>query len=619
MPMNPLLCSPSGKRLRTSSDMESVSSSPGVKDSTARSVRSTESNGSILDDGNNGANFVEIIKTKLSTRIVVAFTELWERLQHPLETRLYFFLTATTILSLALFSLGADGDMLGLSATQWYTFMGIIAGSVVFACICEETLYLLVDMCWRGPEEVRLYLHCLKGPLGFIGALGLVKYLLQTQDILRLIQDWRLYMSAAVIVWMCYTLKSFYHRRRFNRVLVDKFEARMCKMELQAQALSALASCPPDPVHVKAGTQLAATRLASGDEERLHALDRLKASPFVAKLQAAAKRRRESTGHLKTLFTEIVLASEEASSDTGSVDDDQNDSRRTFWVRLKAVSRGYLQVHTINGRLIIRRRRHVLSFSSRLYEFLSRMGRRQVTGRRVCDAIRNSDAEESAKEELIKEICDLLHTSDDPKALVSRESVNAACMSVFDKYKCGATVLSDFGEVTRQVSAVLDVLFWIVMVMVVQYIVKWPLDTIFAPLLTLVFGVSFALGPTVSQVCMAIAFVSFALPFEPGDRIAVGLGSTKIIVVVESISLLRTTVVTYYNETVKYPPMSFAVVTSYIYVRVALLAQPLAVLREDYEPQSQSEGHCRDPRVLRAHWQGLALAGEAPFAVLILV
>ena len=526
---------------------------------------------------NRGGNFAEIVATGLNTRVSQALGELWERLQKPMETRLYFFATALTILSLALFSVGGDTTLLGLTTTQWYMFVGLTAGAVILASLVEQTIFLVLDSCWRGPEELRLYLHCLNGPLGIIVSVGLMEYLAGEENILRLFEDWRLYMSAFVAVWMCYTLKKFYNRRRFNTMLVSRFEGRMGRMELQAKVLSVLASSHQGaaPAPPPSSPPLVPTcALPPDHSDQLHAIDRLRASAFVTKLQAAAKLHRESTGHLKNLFAEIVRASEEASPDTATTEDDQNDSQRTFWVRLKAVSRGYLQVHTINGRLIIRRRRHVLSFSSRLYEFLSRMGRRQVTGRSVCDVIRNSDVEESAKEELIKEICDLLHTSDDPKALVSRESVNAACMVVFDKFKSGKNALSDFGEVTRQVSAVVDVLFWIVMLMVVQYIVKWPLDTIFAPLLTLVFGVSFALGPTVSQVCMAIAFVSFALPFEPGDRIAVGLGSAKIIVVVESISLLATTVVTYHNEVVSAPsPLPYLLTT----LLAGALAQPLVV------------------------------------------
>jgi hypothetical protein len=132
--------------------------------------------------------------------------------------------------------------MSGLSSTKWFECAGLIIGSVLAACIFEQTLFLIIDTFWSGPEEVRLYAHCLNGPLGFVLALAGTKVGLQHNLILREFRDWKLYMSATLIVWCCYALKSFYHRRQFNMVLAAKFESRLVKMENQSKILSILAS-----------------------------------------------------------------------------------------------------------------------------------------------------------------------------------------------------------------------------------------------------------------------------------------------------------------------------------------------------------------------------------------
>lgn len=518
-------------------------------------TRDTHSN---LEEEN---NFSEIIKERLFSRVESVFGDLFERLQSPLEKRLFYCVIGGLVLALAIHGFGRN-SMNGLTTVDLYysTFIAVVC--IIGGCIVDEVFFLIFDNFWNGPEVIKLYAHCLNGPVGFLIAVTGIKNWLEKIHYLDSINDWETYLAAIITVWACYTLKTFYHRSKYNTLLVNKFEARLTKMETQAKLLSVLASAKHESKRQSSISSFdssisprAATREDSSSvslNDKKSALEKLKELGFVSRLQDVMKQRREGETHLKEVFTEIVEASKATVDEDESIHDPSED--RNFWTRLHAVSKGYLVVNTINGRLVIRRTKHALSFAKRLYSSLSRMGRRRVTGKRLCDIIqRDESLDEDTKESLTAALLSLFRVSNTPDSVASADIFNAACKTVFESYKYGASSLSDFGQVREQVAAVLDVIFWIFMVIVVQMIVKLDIDVILTPMLTLVFGVSFAVGPTVAQACMAISFVTFTLPYDVGDRIAVGVGSTKTICTVVSISLLKTTVITIYNEKLQWP------------------------------------------------------------------
>jgi small-conductance mechanosensitive channel len=58
------------------------------------------------------------------------------------------------------------------------------------------------------------------------------------------------------------------------------------------------------------------------------------------------------------------------------------------------------------------------------------------------------------------------------------------------------------------------------MLLVVQIILRVDVSQVIAPLLTILFGLSFAFSPVLSNLFLSMAFVMFLLPFNVGNRVS---------------------------------------------------------------------------------------------------
>ena len=335
-----------------------------------------------------------------------------------------------------------------------------------------------------------------------------------------------------------------------------------------------------------------------------HAIEVLGAAGLVATLRKMAQRRAEERQALHSIFSEITEPSPPgqppqetaggsrargAMRSYGSAisavpvgtarrnmsAEDAADVCVTFWDRLHTFSKGVLRVHTPSGLLTIHRRQFVEPFSSRLYLLLSHAGHRKVTGkwlvsvlRSAIERIRNGQEgplssfghrdyrkiqwflDETDHEKIVERMLKLFSVDAQSRAGLSQDDVHKTCQDIFFRHKHIASSLSDFGDLNRSIANVLDGLFWIAMLFVAQFILKVDTIDLLAPLLTIVFGLSYAVSTTISNVCLSIGYVLFVVPYDVGDRVVIGHGPARVVGNVVGITLLHTTIKTSYNERV---------------------------------------------------------------------
>jgi hypothetical protein len=643
----------------------SSSSSPSLLAAEYRSRSTSDA----MPEGTDDPNFLDLITTNLLTfRMTELLVELLARLLPPLKLRSFYFTVVLVILSLVLFGQASQRlSMHGVSPQGWYTFTLEVMATDLATCIVDELLFLLIDRLWYGAEEVRLYAHCLNGPLSFILTLSIVNGVLSTEEVPASISQWNPLMSALITIWTFYTIRRFYLRMNLNKLMVARFSRRIHEMQLDTKVLSILSHAVPrrsthheihsrymdettssssnnsnrtssatirpsfdsSPPATSSGNQQPqhpcrdrpfAPELASlpehqqsplppqpsplrrpsgekkedTEEPQAHslAIDKLKSSSFSThfsqfihkhRQQRASRRGEDASGEGESpmasatdklsftdIFSEIVESSHRKGEQNLSADD--YGIQQSFWSQLAEVSHGSLVIHTTNGPLIIRTKKHAVSFGKRLFTLLSRGGHKKITSQRLTELIERHHREKSVGantsagtggttsddadlKEILTRAQELFHlpTELDPdytSTAVTLPMMNDICISVYRSRRNIASSLSDFGELRKSLIAVADVLFWIAMVVVAQMILKIDLESVFAPVLTLIFAISFALGPMVSNVFVAIGYVSFMLPYDVGDRVAIGYGPTKIVGNIARITLLQTTITTIYNERV---------------------------------------------------------------------
>lgn len=548
-------------------------------------------------------NFVDLVTSNLSSRMAEIVVELLARILPPLKLRTFYFTVALVVLSLVLFGQASNTlSMNGVSPQGWYSFFLQVMATDIGTCILDEVLFLFIDWFWLGAEEVRLYAHCLNGPLGFILTISIVNAGLSNQDVPQSISSWNPLMSTIITIWTFYTIRQFYLRMNLNKLMVTRFSSRIRDMQLDTRVLSILAhavprrstellndSMSPDHHHEQQQSKtilpfhhffsdissnpevrpvsppLESDAAPESEPERSKALEKLRNSAFSKHVSEFIHKHRNQGGgesrppepsftrqSLSEIFSEVVESSQREGVATPPED---FGIQQSFWSRLAEVTHGSLVIDTASGQLIIRSKKHAISFAKRLYTLLSRGGHKKVTSARITELIRRHISEGDDLTELIQRAQALFHLPPeaDPDYDVTSLTpllVNDVCVSVYRSRRNIASSLSDFGELRKSLIAVTDVLFWICMVIVAQMIVKVDLESIFAPVLTLIFAVSFAVGPVVSNLFLAIGFVSFMLPYDVGDRVAIGTGPTRIIGNISRITLLQTTVTTIYNEKV---------------------------------------------------------------------
>ena len=102
--------------------------------------------------------------------------------------------------------------------------------------------------------------------------------------------------------------------------------------------------------------------------------------------------------------------------------------------------------------------------------------------------------------------------------------------------------------------SIVDGVFWLLMSIFAQIVLQIDTSDYLAPLLTILFGFSFAIAPIFSNLFLSLSFVLFLLPFDVGDRVIIGKGTgTQLTGNIASISLFYTTINSNINERVALP------------------------------------------------------------------
>ena len=106
--------------------------------------------------------------------------------------------------------------------------------------------------------------------------------------------------------------------------------------------------------------------------------------------------------------------------------------------------------------------------------------------------------------------------------VITQSAVVNAVVTVFSECQFSRASLLDLNDLHETAKTVVDFIFSIFMLLLVQIILKVDVSKIIAPLLTILFGLSFAFSPVLSNLFLSMAFVMFLLPFNVGNRVSAG-------------------------------------------------------------------------------------------------
>lgn len=259
--------------------------------------------------------------------------------------------------------------------------------------------------------------------------------------------------------------------------------------------------------------------------------------------------------------------------------------RKTFWelAAKMSASLGTLRIITYNGHVRIQRKFQARVFGQNLFTHLSRGNKIVVSHELIKEIFKehdidrvplsNSSSHGHDEELLLKrksyaQIRMLSKNSDkddatflfeeallllDPFGLgfITEEQCIAAMIQVYKEQRFAATSLNDYGELHQSLRNVIDFVFWLIMMVLLQSFLQLNLFNYILPFVTMLLTVSFALGTLLGNIFLATVFVFFMIPYDVGNKIHIGQeGTTRITGYVRSVSLLHTTINTTKNEVV---------------------------------------------------------------------
>jgi small-conductance mechanosensitive channel len=148
----------------------------------------------------------------------------------------------------------------------------------------------------------------------------------------------------------------------------------------------------------------------------------------------------------------------------------------------------------------------------------------------------------------------------DPFSLgrISEEFCTEAVVNIYKEQRFTAASINDFGELHQSLRLGIDIVYWIIMLFVLQSLFGFDISTYLLPFITLLLTVSFAIAPLVGNIFLCFAFVFFMAPYDIGHKVQLGLFNVytpPVIGNVKSISLLYTIITTGKNETVSDAPI----------------------------------------------------------------
>jgi hypothetical protein len=203
------------------------------------------------------------------------------------------------------------------------------------------------------------------------------------------------------------------------------------------------------------------------------------------------------TSKVKNVFADIVASSnlirgsDSKTTERGRPGNRNAHKRHSFWSSAAKLSRekGTLYLSTYDGAVAIRKRIEAEAFGSLLYAHLSREGRKKVTPSVLEKLFKDRDEKHydktdysvidlTTKEE--KETAVLLFESAlqllDPlkTADITEDQCVGALCRVYKEYRFAATSLNDYGELHSSLIIVIDIIFWIGTIVILQVTFHLP-------------------------------------------------------------------------------------------------------------------------------------------------
>jgi small-conductance mechanosensitive channel len=277
-----------------------------------------------------------------------------------------------------------------------------------------------------------------------------------------------------------------------------------------------------------------------------------------------------------------TLTSDDADIST-HFDEDTQESKASlnFWTQLDMLRNGHLHVYSRFGFTAIRSRKQAEAFGNKLYMHLTNGNTIPFTSSTICEAMRHQLSSENTRCESLPYTCHpltpdrfnnvdkgdmtdvvchalrLFRCSESNSGLnsdvpVTQSTVVNAVVTVFKEIQFSRASLQDLKNLHESAKSVLDFIFYLFLLLLVQVILNVDISKILAPLLTILFGLSFAFSPVLSNLFLSMSFVMFLLPFNVGNRVIIGK-TEKIMGNIFEMSLMHTTILTRHNEKLRIP------------------------------------------------------------------
>mmetsp|Transcript_4720 Transcript_4720/g.7177 ORF Transcript_4720/g.7177 Transcript_4720/m.7177 type:complete len:604 (+) Transcript_4720:176-1987(+) len=483
-----------------------------------------------------------------------------------IKLRVVHFAFVAVALCLLLYARGEFSDnhsyLLGVSPRDWGEFTVVVFVIDICTAIADHLFLFLFESLWIGSYEVVYYMYSVHGPLGRLLTVAIIVNFFSGMKVLSTVSNIRPVVTTLIVLVILYTVKEYFIRKNYTRLLELRLKSRLTEIELWTNILSIIAC--RQSIHGEVGSDgedslggetgevvLSPMHVGGGRPERRPSGKALsvvnKVSDFFTDMA-----KQQDTG-----MDEVEIEEWEMEGDAA------HSSGRTFWRRVRTLRTGSLKVTTCFGTIVMRRRKHAVSFGRQLYLHMTCGGTKVFSAAILCDLLRSACQSgvspflnhENIEEEVVKAALELFRFNDESNVeVITQAKVVAGIVRVFKEIKFAAASLHDLQNLHRSVLNIVDIIFWILMFLVAQAILKFDTSEMLAPLLTVLFGLSFAFGPVVANIFMSVAFVMLMLPFDVGNRVVIGRDQTTGIVGnIISICLMHTTILTRFNEKLRIP------------------------------------------------------------------
>mmetsp|Transcript_8346 Transcript_8346/g.8320 ORF Transcript_8346/g.8320 Transcript_8346/m.8320 type:complete len:893 (+) Transcript_8346:234-2912(+) len=479
------------------------------------------------------------------------------------------------------------------SAAAWYRFCGaVIIVDMVTAVLDHLFFVFVVDKVFSKQYNVAYMMKGLHGPLGLLATLLIVSSSLNRMlELKENFAEWRNYVSAMITVLVFVCIKNWFIRKHYTKLLNDKFSDRVFQLQTWRILLSELATTKPPKVKnsVHSKKIISSFRLNKEDLLRHSVLPAVIApvsiasnkirNVFAAVVTSSSSKYNEKNSEINTEdFSEKRDRSDSSANSSTDKRKEKDKSReagrrrKTFWESAAKLSRnaGVLHLTTYNGEVIIRKQAEAIDFGSLLYAHLSREGRKAVTWTLLEKLFnerpdkhydttdftvleQHAKSDEKASAMVLYEAAIKLLDPISSEIITEDQCVDALC-EVYKETRFAASSLNEYGELHSSLRLVIDIIFWILMTVILQVFIQIDLVSYFLPFVTIALAASFAVAGLVGQVSISIAYVFFMMPYETGNKIAIGPPTApQLIGWVRAISLMYTTICTYRNEVIRIP------------------------------------------------------------------